>query len=93
MELFAKIVYCIHAKHFVLDALQGYEYVSDKTKQILVPCHLFHKKLGLQYLQTFCAFKFIFIVTLLTCCETLLITNSIYVSFMSNWFTHAAEYI
>ena len=50
-------------------------------------CHLFHKKLGLQSLKIFCIFKFIFIFTLSK------ITNSIHVGLISNWFTHAFEYV
>ena len=60
----------------------------DKT---LVRCHLFHKKLGLQSLQFSFTFKFNFIFTLLPCGETLLITNSILVSLISNFFTHSVE--
>ena len=90
MEIFTKIVdfiqpLTIFAKHFILDVLQVYEYASDKTKQN--PGHLFHKNLGLQSLQISFTFKFNFIFTLLPCGETLLITNSIQVSLISNFFT------
>ena len=40
-----------------------------KLNKILVRCHLFHKKLGLQSLEVI--FKFNFIFTLLHCSETL----------------------
>ena len=80
MELFANIVDCfqpltIFAKHSIL----------------AVQCHLFHKKLGLQSLQITSTFKFNFIFTLSPYDKTLLISNSIHVSFISNRFTHAVE--
>ena len=48
-KAFAKIVDCIQpltvfTKQFILFVSQGYEYASDKTKQYMVCCHLFHKK-------------------------------------------------
>ena len=46
-----------------------------KLDKILVCCHLFHKKLGLQSLQHSSTFN-----SILPCGETLLITNSIQVS-------------
>ena len=55
-------------------------------------CHLFHQKLTLQSLQISSTFKFKFIYTL-SCGVTLLISNSIHVSLISNWFTQAFEYI
>ena len=55
-----------------------------KLNKIPVLCHSFHRKLGLQSLQISPTFKFNFISTLLSCGETLLITNSIHVSLISN---------
>ena len=63
-----------------------------RLNKILMRCHLFHKKLGLQYLQISSTFEFIIVFTL-HCSETLLIANSVHVSLISNWFTHAVEYI
>ena len=40
-------------KHFILIVSQGYEYALIKLNKILVCCHLFHKKLGLQSLQIY----------------------------------------
>ena len=64
MDPFAKIVDCIQPltffeNHIILFVSQGYEYDSDKTKQ--------NPGLGLQSLQFF--FKFNFIFTLLPCCN------------------------
>ena len=86
MDCFAKIVDCIQlltifAKVFILFVSQCYEYASDKTKQNLVRCHLFNKRFGLQSAKFI--FKFNFIITLLPCRETL-ITNLVYVPFLSN---------
>ena len=46
-----------------------------KLNKILGRCNLFHQKLGLQSLEIFSSFKFIFIFTLLYFGQTLLITN------------------
>ena len=56
MELFVEIVasispLTIFAKHFILFVSQRYEYALIKLSQILMCCHLFHKKLALQSLQ------------------------------------------
>ena len=58
MKLFAKLVDCIlpltiFAKDFILFVSQGYEYALIKLNKIPVCCHLFHKKLGPQYLQIY----------------------------------------
>ena len=89
MKLFSKIVDCIQlmtifGEHFILRVSHDFEYASDKTKQNTgVFSFISHKFI----------LKFNFIFTLLPCTETLLITNSIHVSFISSWFTHAAEYL
>ena len=65
-----------------------------KLNRNLLLCHLFHKKLGQQSQQIFSTFKFNFIFTLLlTYAGTLLITNLIHVSLISNWFNYAVEYM
>ena len=58
MELFPKIIDCIEpltifAKHYTLFVSHGYEYALIKLSKILVCCHLFRKKLGLQSLQIY----------------------------------------
>ena len=96
MEYSAKIVDCIEPltifekdfKRF----WQGYEYASDKSKQKPGALSLILKKLGLQSLQFLSTFEFNITFTL-HCGETLLITNSLHVSLISNWLTHAVEYI
>ena len=55
-----------------------------KLNKILVRYLLFHKKLGLQSLQISPIFKLSFIFTLLSRGKTLLITNSMPVSLISN---------
>ena len=77
-------MFTIFAKRSILCVSQGYEYASNKTKQKPGCCHLFHKNLGLQSLQISSIFKFNFIFTLLSYGETLLITNSINASLISN---------
>ena len=91
MELFAKIVdyiepLTIFATHVILGVSQGYE-------KNPVAFSFISQKLGLESLQISSTFKFSFIFTLLPCAVTLLITNSIHLSFILNGFTHAAEYI
>ena len=94
MELFAKLVNCIwsltiFAKPFISFVSQGYGYASDKTKQN--PCVFFFISQKIRCSLCKFIFKFNFIFALLPCRDT--ITNSIYMSFISNWFTLAAEYI
>ena len=70
MRVFAKIVDCISplaifAKHFILFVSKVYEYTLIKLNKILVCCHLFHKKLGLQFLQIYFQIQFyLHIITL-----------------------------
>ena len=89
MEFSTKIVDCIQpltffAKHFILGVSLGYEYVSDKAKQnhgaLLLNPQKIRTALSLQISSIF---KFNFIFTL-PCSETLLITDSIHVSLISN---------
>ena len=94
----AKIVDCVQpltifAKHFILGVSQGYEYASDKAKEIPSALSLILQKVGTVISANFYfTFKFSFILTL-PCGETLLITNSIYVSRISNLFNHPVQYI
>ena len=96
MELSA-IVDCIQpltifAKHFILGVSQGYEYVPDKAKQIPGASPLIPQKIRTAISANYSTFKFNVIFTI-PCDETLLITNSINASLISNWFARAVEYI
>ena len=62
-----------------------------KVNKKLQHCHLFQKRLGLQSLEISFTFKFSFILKLLSSDETWINTNSIHMSLISNWFTHAVE--
>ena len=84
MELPAKIIdyiqpLSIFTKHFILGVSEGYMTLI-RLKKILVDCHVFHKNLGLQSLQTFFTFKFNIIIRL-HYGEALLITNLIHLFF------------
>ena len=88
MELSAKIVDCIQpftifAKQVMLGVSHGYEYASDKAKQIPGALSPIPQKIRTAPLQISSTFKFNFIFTL-PWGETLLITNSIHVSLISN---------
>ena len=76
MELSIKIVdsiqrLTIFAKHFIVGVLQGYQYVFDKAKQNLGALSLIPQKIRLQSLQ-------------ISSTSTLLITNSVHVSLISD---------
>ena len=81
----------VFAKQFIWFVSQGYEYALIKLNKILVCCHLFNKKLGLYVISAK-----LFLNSILSSRYYLavrLTTNSKHVSFISNWFTLAAEYI
>ena len=75
------------AKHSILHVSQSYKCASDKTKQKLVVLSFISQKIRIQSLKISCIFKFIFIFALSK------ITNSVHVGLISNWFTHAFEYV
>ena len=75
------------AIHSILRVSQSYKCASDKTKQKLVVLSFISQKIRMQSLKISCIFKFIFIFTLSK------ITNSVHVGLISNWFTHAFEYV
>ena len=69
----------------IIGVSQGYEYASNKTKQKLGALPFISPKIRTAIaMKISFTFKFIFIFTLLTCGDTLLITNSIHVPLISN---------
>ena len=97
MESFANIVDCIQpltnfGKQSTLGVYQG-RCASGKTNEKLGALSFISQKNRLQSLQISSSCKFNFIFTSLLYGETLLIANSVHVSLISNWFTHAVEYI
>ena len=94
MKLSAKIADCIQpltifAKHFLLGASQGYEYASDKTKNTGVLSFISQKirtaiSANFSHLNSTLFSHYYLVVLLLPCGKTLLITNSVHVSLISN---------